>query len=102
MRTRKRILGAAGAALSFMIILAGCQSSQGDAAGGGTAGPAAAEAARERLKAAKAPIAAKVPDSGPMAQPDKSVVLVPCSVASGAALSQPMRRGKQRRQSAGK
>ncbi|MCC9738408.1 substrate-binding domain-containing protein [Streptomyces sp. MNU89] len=65
-----------------MIILAGCQSSQGDAAGGGTAGPAAAEAARERLKAAKAPIAAKVPDSGPMAQPDKSVVLVPCSVAS--------------------
>uniref|UniRef100_UPI003F583CB0 substrate-binding domain-containing protein n=1 Tax=Mycolicibacterium obuense TaxID=1807 RepID=UPI003F583CB0 len=73
-----RIAAAIGCALT----LVGCQSAPPTQVGDQEAGAALAAQAQARVDAAKAPVAGGVPDSSPPVQPDKFVILIPCSQAS--------------------
>ncbi len=80
-RQVRSILVAGGVAMA--ILLSGCASS-GDPGPTETASGSdpVVQQARERVDAARAEVTRGAPETGPAAQPDKFVVIVPCALAS--------------------
>lgn len=68
-------------ALLMAAAVTACGSSEQQADGAGSAAAVVAES-KARVEAAKADVRGRAPESGPRAQPGKSIVLIPCSVAS--------------------
>lgn len=74
-------LASGAVALMAAATVAACGSSERQGDGGGDASAIVAEA-KARVEAAKAEVRGAAPDSGPPVQRGKSVVLIPCSIAS--------------------
>ena len=80
--TIKNSLRMSIAVLGCTLALTACQSAPTSSVGNTEEGAAAAAAAAVRADAAKAPVTGGVPESSPAVQPDKFVILIPCSQAS--------------------